>query len=203
MNKNVILMKYLMFLFILLSSCSHLFHEPSNQERITLKSERIREEDKKPILLNPMRFDSLAYYPDTIREIPQQIAPKGFMGSLTETGLNIVGYGTIQYGSRIHSSEDNDVIEIIDSLLFVPIIDGGGHPISPQTKCDLIWDGNYHTNSEGEIYVNLVFSYVNPDIRRAIVRRTLQFDLSQLKHPDVKRIKVRILGYVHDLYYSY
>jgi hypothetical protein len=196
-------MKYILPLILLFTSCSYLLYEQTDQERIALKSERIREEDKKPILLNPMRFDSLAYYPDTIREITPQIAPKGFMGSLTETGLNIVGYGTIQYGSRVHSSEDNEVIEIIDSLLFVPIIDGGGYPISPQTKCDLIWDGNYHTNSDGEIYVNLVFSYVNPDICRAIVRRTLQFDLSPLKHPEAKKIQIRILGYIHELYYSY
>ena len=126
-----------------------------------------------------------------------------FMGQLVESELHIYGYGTIQYGTMKNSRESRNVIEMIDSLIFVPLIEIGGSPDLPKTNCELIWDGKYITNLDGDIGATLVFSYVNPGKESTIGYRTLQFDLSPLKHPDVKRIKVRILGYIHELYYTY
>ncbi|MTI41033.1 hypothetical protein [Fulvivirga lutimaris] len=150
-------------------------------------SENVRLEDQKELIISKDRFYQVL----------------NSETELTESHFQIPQYGTLKAGKQIASSGNFSNVEIINNFMFIPIRHGGGYPISDRSICNLIWDSEYRVNAKGEMEVDLIISFNNSDARRAMVTRTVRFDLTSLRHVDVNSISINLKGYNKSLKYKY
>ena len=121
-----------------------------------------------------------------------------------QSSFKIPDFGIINAGKTIEkydTSPDKHRIAIIDESLLFVIETGGGYPTHKMVK-GIYWDGKYHRKND-EIHVDLVISFKNLDIRRALIREEYIIDLSVLKKPESKALYINLCGYDKPLLFQY
>ena len=181
----------------------------------------VAERDRMMLIADTDRFDLVLNSNETKIDLDYKITPELLRMAPIEYNMQIVGYGTIKKGELISYTKNasqtktfqdgklvnintpGNAIQIVGDYLYVSIIHGGGFPIHDLTICDLVWDGSHTETIDGQMIVNLVFSFKNMDVRRAIIGRQLRFDLTPLKVENANQVEINLLGYHHRLVYNY
>jgi hypothetical protein len=120
-----------------------------------------------------------------------------------QSGFSVVGYGDIQAGklTRLYESRQGDPFQIIQNNLIFTIAYGGGMG-SNGVAYDLIWNGKHNLTDDG-LTVDLIISFKDVDIMRAMMYKRIRTDLTPLKTETTSEIILNILGYNEKIKYRY
>lgn len=120
-----------------------------------------------------------------------------------QSGFSIVGYGDILAGklTRLYESQNVQSFQIIQNDLIFTIAFGGGME-SNGVAYDLVWNGKHYLTDDG-LTVDLVISFKDLDIMRAMIYKRIRTDLTQLKIDSTSEIILNILGYNKKMKYRY
>ena len=183
--------------------------------------QEVFERDRMMLINDAERFDLVLNSNKEKIDYDHKLTPDELRMTPIEYNLHVVGYGTIQKGELKSYSKNagqvktfkngklvpintpDNAIKIVGDYLYVSIQHGGGFPTHDLTICDLVWDGVHTETIDGQMIANLVFSFKNMDIRRAIIGRQLRYDLSPLKVANSNQVEINLLGYHHRLVYTY
>jgi len=202
MVSSLLKVTILIFLYLIIFGCV-----PLQQQIIDDQNEKLSHYEPLDLIISATKFQETLHPTLNESEITSGSRQAKTTSELLElnfqSGFSIEGYGDIQAGklTRLYDSQKDDSFQVIQNDLIFTIAFGGGMG-STGVAYELIWNGKHYLTDDG-LNVDLVISFKDIDIRRALVYKRIRTDLTSLKTEKTSEIILNILGYNEKIKYRY
>jgi hypothetical protein len=197
---------HIIFLLIGAVSCVPVQQQISDSENNRLLSYELREifisQSAIDMTLNPQ--DDEWDFPREGTAVSEKQMSRNFQSQYTILGLGNMLAGRL-IGPWVHGAYYDNIsepFEIHRDFLLFAISYGGGASDTKLVDFQVIWDGKYYLTDDIPT-VDLVFSFKDLNIERALINKYLRFDLTSLQSPQGEMIYINFVGINKRINYYY